>query len=426
MALSHEQLNAFENLKWARDHEAPLSNRGFIKYKPELKTLRDVPEIEPAEGDFTFLAKGIDSLQECFNIRLNASVIEQFEKAKKQAVEDGHEISLEWNLPFWGDFQMCKGTPKTGGVKYFLLNGKIEILISNTSDIWGVSVRYLSSALWQYGYELMRLQVHTLIKELSCYVPEDYHRLSRVDVCVDFMGKNLNQILKPSILEGVVVPARSRIGEGEGLSYYVKSGTLSTLTIGSKSSLELQIYDKAREISEKSKKEFMFNIWSKSVLELKNNSVRKGIYRFEMRFSAAYLRNRGIRTFDDFLCYEKELESEAMYRRRICVPSATDKNRSRWAYHPLYVFLRRCFCANRFSLPIGRVVVGYRQDLLERGYKQIAGSFRSLSVLKNHGIFNEHDLGKFVKLVWSELFRDKKHLEKIDRARERYKFIDAA
>ena len=102
MALSHEQLNAFENLKWARDHEAPLSNRGFIKYKPELKTLRDVPEIEPAEGDFTFLAKGIDSLQECFNVRLNASVIEQFEKAKKQAVEDGHEISLEWNLPFLG------------------------------------------------------------------------------------------------------------------------------------------------------------------------------------------------------------------------------------------------------------------------------------------------------------------------------------
>ena len=252
MALSHEQLNAFENLKWAREHEAPLSNRGFIKYKPELKTLRDVPEIEPAEGDFTFLAKGVDSLQECFNVRLNASVIEQFEKAKKRAVEDGHEISLGWNLPFWGDFQMCKGTPKTGGIKYFLLNSNIEILISNTSDIWGVSVRYLSSALWQYGHDLMRLQVHTLIKELSCYVPEDYHRLSRIDVCVDFMGKNLSRILKPSILEGVVVPARSRIGEGEGLSYYVKSGTLSTLTIGSKSSLELQIYDKAREISEKS------------------------------------------------------------------------------------------------------------------------------------------------------------------------------
>ena len=51
-----------------------------MKYRPALKRLRDVADTEPEAGYFKFLWQGYDSVQECFNVQLNADFVEQLEK----------------------------------------------------------------------------------------------------------------------------------------------------------------------------------------------------------------------------------------------------------------------------------------------------------------------------------------------------------
>ena len=342
--------NCLDNIAWAMEHEAPSSNRGSMKCKPRLKTLREVKFYEGYQSsDFKFLSKGFDSLQEAFNVRFREHIERLIVSKKKDAESVGHEVSLGLSLPFWGDFQVFARGSK--GVKYILKNDKIEIFISSFSSEWGISVRYLSSALWQFGTNEMRLHVHTLLNEWSktALNGTDYHRLSRADVCIDFMSPKMRSFMEPDILRGIVMPQRVKNSvtcdpNGKGREQNEKAfgvcrgGYFQTLTLGSRSSLQLQIYDKAAEISESSKKTFFYELWSRNAPELKDG-IKKDVWRFEARFFAPFLRNRMIRTFEEFMQYWTPLISEALSIRRLTVPSATDKTRSRWALHPIYCFL---------------------------------------------------------------------------------------
>lgn len=50
----------------------------------------------------------------------------------------------------------------------------------------------------------------------------------------------------------------------------------------------------------------------------------------------------------------------------------------------------------------------------------------SLSVLRNRGIYDEHSVLVLMRLVLRTLEDDKKRPEKVERSRERYKFVDEA
>lgn len=428
--------NCLENIAWAMEHEAPSSNRGSMKCKPRLKTLREVKFYEGYQSsDFKFLSKGFDSLQEAFNVRLKEHIERLIVSKKKEAEGVGHEVSLGLSLSFFGDFQVFSRGTK--GIKYILKNDKIEIFISSFTADWGVSVRYLSSALWQYGTNEMRVYVHALLNEWSKKALEgtDYHRLSRADVCIDFMSSKMRSFMEPDILRGIVMPQRVKNSvtcdpnagkSGNEKAFGIcRGGYFQTLTLGSRSSLQLQIYDKAAEISESSKKTFFFELWSRNAPELKGG-IKKDVWRFEARFFAPFLRNRMIRTYEDFMQYWSPLISEALSIRRLTVPSLTDKTRSRWALHPIYCFLFEAFSVGSFSLPIGRYLLGSREHAKQRASKQLAGTLLSYAVLFNHGIFDELGLAKVIHSARLDLRSDKRLREKEERARERYKFLEAA
>lgn len=426
--------NCLDNLRWAMENEAPLSNRGCIKYKPKLKTLREVRFSDDyRRDDFKFLSKGFDSLQEAFNFRVKEHIEKLITSKKREAETADHEISLGLNLPFWGDFQVfARGAC---GVKYILKNEKIEILISSFSAEWGISVRYLSASLWQFGTNEMRLHVHSLLNEWSKepLQGKDYHRLSRADVCIDFMSKKMRNFMKPNILEGIVMPQKVKnnvvgtSGKETDDKFFgvTRGGYFQTLTLGGRSSLQLQIYDKAQEISESSKKTWFYELWSREAPELKDG-IKKDVWRFEARFFSPFLRNRMIRTFDEFMQYWTPLISEALSIRRLSVPNASDKNRSRWALHPIYCFLFDAFSVGTFSLPVGRFLLGTKEAAQSRASKQLAGTLLSYSVLFNHGIFDDFGLSKVLQSARIDLRLDRRKNEKIERARERYKFLEAA
>lgn len=437
LAEREEFNNCLENLRWSLEHEGPSSKRPFMKCKPKMKLLKELGRSEDYKrDDFKFLLKGFDSLQEAFNFRIRDDVKAKIDYAKREAMQVGHEVSLGLSLPFWGDFQVFSRGAK--GIQYILKSDKIEIFISSFSSEWGISVRYLSAALWQFGVEKMRVQVHSLLNSWSEISLEgkDYHRLSRVDVCIDFTCSLMRMYMEPSILKGIVMPQRVKnflnfdSDEKEEIkkeksSGICRGGYLETLTLGGKSALQLQIYDKALEIRESSRKKFFYDLWGRLDPSLKKGP-KKGVWRFEARFFSPFLRNRMIRTFEEFLYFWTPLISEALTIRRLTVPSLTDKTRSRWPLHPIYCFLFDVFSVGSFSLPLGRYVTDSRGFFIERAVKQLAGSLRTYTVLKNYGIYDEDEMILLFQMARREIELDKRHQEKIERARERYKYVDCA
>ena len=424
---SVKQIDALENLKWAAEQEGLLSNRPLTEYKPMPKKVELVRETEPMPDEFRFLAHGVDSLQECFNIRIQTYLQKRIDEKQKEAKEKGHEVGLGVEFPVVGEMQVGAFGDKSG-TKYFLKSAVGDLMIRSYESDWSVSFRYDSAALWQYGVDELRTYIHAFINSISSWKPEDYHRLSSIHVCVDFLidKKYIKKHLGPQILANIVVPPKVRSGNIDRYSYFIKSGLLSGLYIGNKASLEQNLYDKAREIAESSHKEFFYDIWAQQCPEIKESHPKCGVYRFENRFSAKYLRNRAIRQYEEFVKWQKEILNEAMFKRRICEPSATDKNRSRWAFSALFTFLRRCFMVGDKSLPLGRRVSGRRSELFQNAYKQLAGSIRSYNVLFNHGIYDEGDNLYICSLALRELVRDEKHREKCEKAAERYRFVDVA
>ena len=393
----------------------PSSNRGCMKYQPALKRLRDVADTEPEAGYFKFLWQGYDSVQECFNVRLNTDFVEQLEKKSAEAKEARHPVTLPFHLGKI-EFQVCDHAAK--GFRYLVQNDDFIFMISNPENEWSVSVRYLSAGLCEWEIDVLRASVRNILSYISQPVGDDWQRLSRVDVAADFYSKRFSECLRPSILDGLVVPSRCKVRQDEMLSMYILEGRFDTLTIGTKNSLQLQIYDKAKEIRQASGKTYFYKLWGME--------AKKDVYRFEIRFFSEFLRNRSILTFEQFEEYRNELISEAMNIRRLTVPNPQDRNRSRWAYHPLYTFVRRCFCCERFGVATGRYVTGKRSELSEKGIKRIAGDVLSLSVLRNRGIYDEHSVLVLMRLVLRTLEDDKKRPEKVERSRERYKFVDEA
>lgn len=303
-----------------------------MKYSPSLKKLRDVADTEPEEGYFRFLWQGYDSIQECFNVRLSDEFLKMLDDKFNQAKQLQCPVTIPFKMGRT-EFQVCDYASK--GFRYLIQCDDFMIMIANPEKEWSVSVRYLSGGLCEWGAAVLRQSVRRILSYISVPNCEDWERLSRVDVATDFYSKRFSECLRPSILDGLVVPSRSKVRQDEMLSFYIQEGRFDTLTIGTKNSLQLQVYDKAKEIRQSSGKTYFYKLWGME--------AKKDVYRFEIRFFSEFLRNRSILTFEDFETYRNELISEAMNIRRLTVPNWNDKNRSRWAYHPLYTFVRRCF-----------------------------------------------------------------------------------
>ena len=104
--------------------------------------MRDVAATEQEAGYFKFLWQGYDSVQECFNVRLNADFVEQLEKKSAEAKEARYPVTLPFRCGKI-EFQVCNHAAK--GFRYLVQNDDFIFMISNPENEWSVSVRYLSA-----------------------------------------------------------------------------------------------------------------------------------------------------------------------------------------------------------------------------------------------------------------------------------------
>ncbi len=391
----------------------------------EITMSRKVPDIgkDVTEGYAKLIAHNFDTIQECFNVHIGADLESRLEAGKQAALEahDGQGIQFF----FAGEeFQIWSGGSQ--GNKWVLANDDFQIHIANAKRAWALNVRYLSGGLWEYGAQAMRERALNLIstecrpREAEREDVDAWRMLTRADYAFDFFAPEFtNEMAKCNLKPKIVASSGIKIGT------VGRSTTDETITIGMcKTSLQIQIYDKGREILEKSGKLWMHKVWEQEGFHPNEEDRNKNIWRVEIRFGKNFLKPRNMRSFEKFYAHLETLLSEAIMNRRLCEP--TGLKRERWPLHPLWAEVyQACGDAGEY-VPIGeQFSFDRREALMEVLQKQQAGLARAMSVLEN-GHYSDKHAEKHFKDSLLVMHSDKKHLDKIFKCVERYRFFDEA
>lgn len=388
---------------------------------------RELPKVALFQDNCyaSLLAQGFDSLAEVFNLRLPEASENRLIALKAECMEcHGSAKEPKMEIDFGGEVLQLWGT-SAGRASYCLQGRDFRILIRSSKTAWPVTVEYTSEGLWHIGYyELHRQAVSILMREMridgegiDISEKNTWCRLSRLDYAFDFYSSKFMQEMKPEIYDRFILPkgTKKRL-EGAG-------DWIETVTLGKKGTLQVQIYDKGREITEISGKEWMFRIWEREGYYPPEDFKAKDVWRLELRFFSEYLRNRAILTMDDFFSKMNVLLAEVLFTRRLTVRSHTDENRWRWPMHPIWVMAYEAAGAAREFASLERRMTMRGSALYSMLCKQVAGLVRSLTELKV-GDYDPDDARKIVEAALTMGEEDPDHEMKCRRAYERYRWVD--
>jgi len=364
----------------------------------------------------TPLASGLDGLKETFNLAIHQHAWELLTEVKAEALESDARGKGLAPITLGGETFQVHAHGRRGSA-FLLTSDYFDVVVRAREMEWSVSVEYRAVALWSAPLDTLRDRVGAILADLGRPVGEDWRRLSGIHWCVDFYSPLFSEEIGTALFNQWVCVSKVKkkiVGEMHGAGERVE-----TMTVGSKSGLQVQIYDKGREIREVSGKEWMADVYRANGHQIHSLD---NIWRVELRFSSDYLKNRNIRTLDQFLEFQTEILWEGMTRRRLATPTE-DTNRARWPLHPLWDAAITEAGNPAGAVPVGRVVVGRREDLLQVAEAGIAGYLRSAVVL-DVGAWDVATLEDLARRAVERAISDPKNEKKIDKALERYRFVD--
>lgn len=431
------------------------------------------------------LAHGLDTLEECFSLNLLPAVLEELEKAKAAAAERSEAARSDVPVlaKIGGEEWQVSPRGAKGGVRYWLNSDWCAVKI-RPGQSWGISVRYSSQALWEYDAEELRARALLWLGKVAAKLDgdqgesgrpglpdsplEQWCRLSEVHYAVDLESERLTDEMQPELWRAVVAPASVKaFGIGkvdhltdaelvdlaaqalrdrpeemaaalragvlpEDLSAYAAGGAMQTMTIGFRRPLEIQIYDKGREIREASGKEWMLDLWEGSGWQRPEDGSRpQHCWRTEVRVRGEWMRDRGVVTWLDWLERGQRLLVEALSSRRLTRPTA-DSNRSRWPAHELWQIVA-CVVGYCDQLaPLGRRFLDTAKQRAKQMLQQAIGNIRAAAVVLRgdyrfddvHGLlYGSPDEEMTLLGIWQ---RDQEQEAKVTELIERYRYIPRA
>lgn len=395
------------------------------------ENIREIPvKLNAVKANYAkFLGKGFDTIEETFNLSLKKEIFELLEHAKERAKKlDLRHASKDLVRLAGMDFLIYPYGGK--GYLFFLETNDYKISIGNPDCNWAVSVHYFSCGLWTRGYAELRTEIDKIFSAImNAPANSEFCKLRRVDVAYDIYSEKFSKEMRPSFSQNVVAISgvKKMINYktpvvGEDVCEVSSGLRLETLTIGTKSRLQIQIYNKTKEVLEKSNKTWIFDVWRQAEPDL---DFKNDVWRCEFRFFGKFLRERNIETMEDFQQVEADIMEETLLTRRLCKVNKNDTNRARWSLHPMWSIIYKLKGAGHI-LPIGRVISEEKRlFLVEHLRMQIAGGVRSAVVL-THGEYDEEKM-RYVLLDTIRLLKDdKNHEKKIERIFKKYRFIDEA
>lgn len=397
---------------------------------------RTIPDLKLAEieGYAKSLARGWDTIKETFNIIFPDRVFDQL----LQCRTDGYsEVGDRMDVMVTFGGETMKLSPYgTRSALYVLGNDDFTIFLRSPKMEWAVSVEYRAAGLWEYGFEALRERVMKCLlaegiptvhkKSLSSDIndPKTWQRVTVAHFAFDFYSPEFSKDMgNPDILSRIVCPSATSKCENftiEGSAY--GSGTnFETITIGKKNTLQLQIYNKGKEITAVSGKTWMFKVWEEEGYFPPEDQKAKDVWRVELRFGGEFLKNRGILTVFDLYEGLSALMTEAIFTRRLTVASVTDSNRWRWALHPLFVAVYREIGSEKVMLPLGRQQTESHEAKADRILANIAGNLRAITVL-SVGDMDDLSAWEYVLKAYDVLLSDPDAERKNEKVRNKYFF----
>lgn len=387
-------------------------------------------------GYARWLAWNYDSVQECFGTIFPEGFADRLDEGQAEAREKHEGQGTTFN--FGGElFQIWSGGSARN--RWVLEDDDLQIHIRTDKPGWNISVRYLAAGLWEHGIDHLRARVTDLITSegLQPFNPErgdekDWIRLTRVDFAIDLHSPEFSKEQIPGLIAENLL-----LTSGVTASIYFNSRRNETIQIGAnKNSLQIQIYDKGKELIDKPGKEWMYDIWAiagyDAPLDENGNRRARDVWRFEIRFGKEFLKDRNIRTFEAFAEKRCALMQEALDRRRMIAPTLNGDyvgldyaHRERLDLHPLWAEVVALLQTDKPYVPRGRMITMRRAAYIEMLQKQQAGIGRSLSVAQ-YGAYDEEVAREDAVGSVDIAVSDKRHEDKVEKCLERQMFIDEA
>lgn len=363
------------------------------------------------------LVHSFDSVEETFDLTLSPGFIQALEDAKGRAAENEPGVPEPFT---WQDEHFhIAGHGSAGGTKYILASSRFIVRIRNPETAWCLSVRYLAGALWGEGINVLRDQVFDLLVPATqaAYRDKIQNSLKRADYAFDFYSPTFTKSMFWELMASRPFVHHSSSKQ----NVWATSERIETITIGSKSTLQVQIYDKGKEIHQVSGKDWMYDLWHENGAPAPDDEGRiRNVWRLEIRFGKEYLRDRGIINWLDFMEKKQNLLSGALSEVRFT--KGTNKNRRMRSMHPLWQIADHA-AGSAETLPLGRRFTMRRDAMKQMLIGQAIGLSRAISVLEHDDFDLEHAhliAGRFERKMVAAV-RDQ---VKTEHVKERYRNID--
>lgn len=391
------------------------------------RELPNVPLSDPDAG-YRLLAQGWDTLAETFDLVIPMHVEETLEAARLHAEALDPDGQTPHTIQFGGqECQIQSRRPKRG--RWVIFTDDFQITFRSPKMEWCVTVRYSAAGLWEYGLPELRGQVlEILLAELRPRDPKDWQRVSEAHWCFDFHAPAFSHEMRPRILENVLCHSstKKKAETKLGAEIWGRSTYIETLTIGKGAPLEIQAYDKGKEITEASGKTWMLKIWGRDGWRPdRDGETIKHVWRLEIRMRKDFLKERRVRNLAELEEHLDALLAEALFKRRLVTPAAGDQNRWRWPLHPLWSEAYRATAGVCELLPLGRQITMAGDALARSLMKNAAGNIRAAAVLEI-GDFDALDAERIAGEVLEILRTDPDRDHKAAKAVERYKYVNEA
>ena len=384
------------------------------------------------KGYGSLIGIGYDTVVETFNLDVDEQFWDLLAFEKKKAMdgdERGKDVS---NIGLGREGMQMQSHGGRQGVMFILTSPDFDVDFRSTKTHWNVSVRYSAAGLWQFGVEELRRRAHEALLAVCkprCLEGDSWQQISSVHFAFDFYSPRFSGDMTPAIFSQFIAHSSSKkktdfAFQFEKGSAWGRAGYLETFTIGSKANLQVQVYDKGKEIREASGKEWMAKVWEQQGYYPPDNKKFKDVWRLELRFGKQFLKKRNIKTFEDFDRQLEEICIEGITPKRLTQDNGDARIRRR-PLHPLWAMSAHALGSPERMLAIGAQETMAREEKARMLEKQMAGTQRSLMFLRNHSV-DEADFIEVARNVHKTIFEDPQHQEKCEKIARRYQNIGKA
>lgn len=347
------------------------------------------------------VSHGIDTLKIGFVASMKKEFME-FLDHKKEVAQDPE--SEEDPILRINNYDFIVKSHGSRNYRYIIKNDLMNISIIDRvkNDSYpNVMIIISSQFLWSQGVERAYNKVRNTLVDITTSIVSE--KVSRVDMCVDIAGNNIEQTLTDrNIVDDFVTRAT-------GIQFFEQHRKNTGYVVGSDNSkIKLRIYDKAREI-EQSNKYWFYNIW-----EIDKNSDIP-VWRIEFQLNRKFFSNymlpdpktgelHTVETFNDLMNVLYDLW-DYLVNDWFSIRKQDDSNTSRRTIYPLWQLVQSMDSFLAQSEKVGAVRKTIRRVTSEQLIMNVQGYFTSIMAVEG---IKDLKLGlKYIMHTTWEILKDR-------------------